>query len=154
MKKVRGFESVVDAHRQHPDVIVRLPRRADLGSAGYDFVTPVTVTVKPGETKLIWTDVKAYMQQSEVLKVYSRSNHGTNLRVLLANGTGIVDASYYDNPKNDGNIGICLINNGPMAQTFSAGERIAQGIFTPYLVADDDEVLNNERIGGFGSTGQ
>ena len=35
------------------------------------------------------------------------------------------------------------------------GERIGQGIFLPYLLADgDDQVEKAERQGGFGSTGQ
>ncbi|SQC62185.1 deoxyuridine 5'-triphosphate nucleotidohydrolase [Listeria fleischmannii subsp. fleischmannii] len=34
------------------------------------------------------------------------------------------------------------------------GERIAQGIFTKYLVADVDDVTNEQRAGGVGSTGK
>lgn len=34
----------------------------------------------------------------------------------------------------------------------TAGERIMQGIFTPYFIADNDNA-SGERTGGFGSTG-
>ena len=34
---------------------IRLPKRATAGSAGYDFYTPVPLTVRPGETVKIPT---------------------------------------------------------------------------------------------------
>ena len=35
-----------------------------------------------------------------------------------------------------------------------AGERVIQGIFVKYLVADDDKPKSEERLGGVGSTGK
>ena len=35
----------------------------------------------------------------------------------------------------------------------NAGDRIAQGIFIPYLITDDDDTTD-VRKGGFGSTGK
>ncbi|MFS0878064.1 dUTPase [Solibacillus isronensis] len=163
MKKTRGFEIVADIHRKHVvreeyakdlSVINIAPHRADARSAGYDFVTPTKLTINPGEQVVVWTDTKAYMQDNEVLQLFVRSSVGIKRNVVLANGTGIIDASYYNNPDNDGNIGICLINIGKTVQHFEAGERIAQGIFTTYLAADVDLVLNNERTGGIGSSGK
>lgn len=151
--KVRGFESVSDKHRKHDNLLV-LPLRADAKSAGYDFITPTAFTLHPGEKHVVWTDVKAYMQDNEVLQLFVRSSVGIKRNVVLANGTGIIDASYYNNPDNDGNIGICLINMSDQIQRFDSGERIAQGIFTTYLAADNDYVLHSERKGGFGSSGK
>lgn len=34
-----------------------------------------------------------------------------------------------------------------------AGDRFMQGIILNYGITDDDEPINKERIGGFGSTG-
>ena len=42
-----------------PVAEIPLPKRATAGSAGYDFVSPVEVTVEPGETALIPTGIRA-----------------------------------------------------------------------------------------------
>jgi len=67
---------------------------------------------------------------------------------------GIIDSSYFNNPDNEGNIGVCLINEGDSDVVFSAGDRIAQGIFQKYLVADIDLVVNKKRLGGIGHSGR
>lgn len=154
MTRIRGFEVVTDSHREHPGAEIQLPRRADAGSAGYDFVTPTDILLLPGGKVTVWTDVKAYMQEAEFLPIYVRSSLGIKCSVALANDVAIIDQSYYSNNKNDGNIGICLVNMGDDLQLFKAGERIAQGIFTPYLVADADNPILDERTGGFGSSGK
>lgn len=166
MSKVRGFEEVNKMHKQYPQEIVahgqklvlhpqvKLPTRGDAGSAGYDFYLPIDVKLGPKESKLIWTNVKAYMQDGEVLKIYPRSSVATKLNVVIKNVVGIIDKSYYENPANDGNIGLMLINNSGVTVEFKAGERVAQGIFQPFLLADEDESQKDVREGGFGSTGE
>lgn len=151
---VRGFEIVDDEFRKYPKAEIQLPTRSDERSAGYDFYTPVDIIISPGQRCLVWTDVKAYMQDNEVLMLYVRSSIGVKKGVVLSNGTGIIDASYYSNPDNDGRIGISLFNTSDKEVKLLAGERIAQGVFIQYLVADDDNVLNKERVGGFGSSGK
>ena len=152
--KVRGFEVVSDDFRKHPKVEIQLPVRSDASSAGYDFYTPVDIIILPGERCLVWTDIKAYMQPSEVLMLYVRSSIGVKKGVVLSNGTGIIDASYYNNTINDGCIGISLFNTSEKEVKILAGERIAQGVFMEYLVSDDDIVLGELREGGFGSSGK
>jgi len=70
---------------------------------------------------------------------------------MLKNSTGIIDCDFYQNPSSDGNIGICLLNLTDKPVIIEKGERIAQGIFQTFLVADDDNV-SEERTGGIGST--
>lgn len=72
--------------------------------------------------------------------------------LMLSNTMGVVDASYYSNESNDGNIGLSLLNTSGRAIEVKKGERIVQGIFTPYLVADGDDA-SGTRTGGMGSTG-
>jgi dUTP pyrophosphatase len=48
-------------------------------------------------------------------------------------------------------IGICLYNNSDKAVKIDVGERIAQGIFIPFLSADNGNTTE-ERLGGIGST--
>ena len=150
LTKTRGFEVVKDEKRKTEGEIT-LPTRGTKDSAGYDFYSTETFTIKPQESKLIWSDVKAYMQIGEVLEIYVRSSIGINKHLMLSNLTGIIDADYYSNPKNDGNIGICLFNYGNEEITIEEGERIAQGIFKQFLVSDNGNT-DEERIGGTGST--
>ena len=142
MKKTRGFETVGNEFRKHGELSIQLPIRGDGGSAGYDFFSNETITLEPRDKHLA----------DEVLEVYIRSSLGVKYLLALANGTGIIDSSYYGNPGNDGNIGICLVNWGSEPVVIEKGERIAQGIFKKYLVADDDQVLHKQREGGFGSS--
>lgn len=166
MSKVRGFEVVRDEKRVHFEEAtlinrkvkvfhdIKLPARADKRSAGYDFFLPKDVNLYPGKKTLVFLDVKAYMQDDEVLKIYPRSSLGIKSGMMLGNTVGIVDASYYGNEGNDGNIGLSLLNTSGVTIQLQAGDRIAQGVFQKYLVADNDLVLSDERIGGFGSSGK
>lgn len=167
MNKQRGFEVVQDEHRTAKEVYksdagktfekyadITLPTRADEESAGYDFYTPVDIELLPAQKKLVFTDVKAFMQKGEMLELYIRSSLAVKKGVMLSNCVGIVDKSYYSNESNDGNIGIALVNTSGKTVKISAGERIAQGIFKEYLVADKDEVQNDKRVGGIGSSGK
>lgn len=174
MAKIRGFEVVADKHRVHkysqPSVEndirididgkryyvgeVQLPTRSDKRSAGYDFYAPTDVQILPNQQVVIFTDVKAYMLENEVLELYIRSSLATKYGLQLANNVGIVDASYYENPDNDGNIGIVICNTSGQSYTIKRGDRIAQGIFKNYLVADNDSSTSEDRTGGFGSSGR
>jgi DUTP diphosphatase len=60
---------------------------------------------------------------------------------------------YYNNSDNEGHIRIALTNIGDVAQTIKPQEKVAQGIFMKYLVADDDNPTG-KRVGGIGSTGK
>ncbi len=153
-QKIRGFEVVDSAHikSQMTEGEVKLPMRGDAGSAGYDFFSNETITLNVGEKHLFWTNIKAYMQQNELLEIHIRSSLGVKYGLVLSNGTGIIDSSYYGNPENDGNIGISITNRGEAPVLVKKGDRIAQGIFKQYLLADDDQVLHASRSGGFGST--
>jgi dUTP pyrophosphatase len=150
LNKIRGFEAVSLIRRQTTDQFI-LPHRKTQQAAGYDIATPLTVTIPAKQSQLIWTNIKAYMQSHEVLLIYIRSSIGIQKGLILANGTGIIDADYYNNISNEGNIGICLFNTTDQAVSLIAGERIAQGIFMPYLIADQGNE-GNIRVGGIGSS--
>ena len=152
-KLKRGFEIVNEGFRKHPNIDIQLPIRGDSRSAGYDIRTPIRIELQPNERVLVFTDIKAYMLPDEVLEIHVRSSIGVKKNIVLSNITGIIDSSYYGNPSNDGNIGLTLWNTSDKVQVLEANERVCQGIFKKYLVADNDNIANNERTGGFGSTG-
>lgn len=148
--KTRGFEVCTG----YEDKAV-LPKRADNGSCGYDFyiISNVDTYIRPNETVKFETGVKAYMPQDEYLAVHVRSSVGIKKNIVLSNVTGIIDSSFYNNPTNEGNICIALTNIGDKVQVIEPNARVAQGIFMKYLVADKDEVVNEKRTSGIGSTG-
>lgn len=166
-KRLRGFESVKESAIQNFEIFtdekgvkhyfpkeVKLPTRADRRSAGYDFYVPKDIQLLPAQKTIIFTDVKAYMQEDEVLNIYIRSSLGIKNGLMLCNNVGIIDSSYYNNEGNDGNIGIALINTTGVSVTLKAGDRFAQGVFQKFLQADEEEILQSERIGGMGSSGK
>ena len=149
LNKTRGFEVLIDEKRKTTGDVI-LPTRGSSKAMAYDFYANDTYTVKPDCIAKVWTDVKAYMGDNEVLLLDVRSSMGG--KFMLANTIGVIDADYYSNDGNDGNIGVFLKNISDETLVVSEGERVAQGMFFTYLIADNgntDEV----RSGGFGSTG-
>ena len=148
--KTRGFEIC----NGYEDKAV-LPKRADNGSCGYDFhiISNDDTYIHPNETVKFETGVKAYMPQDEYLAVHVRSSVGIKKSIVLSNIQGIIDSDFYANPTNDGEIMIALTNIGDKVQVIEPNARVAQGIFMKYLVADKDEVVNEKRTSGIGSTG-
>ena len=132
--------------------IVR-PRRSTSGSAGYDFVSPFSFTLNPGETIKIATGIRVAMDKNWCLKIYPRSGLGSKYRLQLDNTVGIIDSDYYFSD-NEGHIMLNLTNDSKSeALTIKAGERIVQGIFCEYGITVDDNV-RDKRNGGYGSTGR
>lgn len=176
--KTRGFEVV----SRYQNKGINLPQRQTKNAAGYDFecaedfLIPsiwhynliqmfhlirnkrqLTTTdfkqagnvLKPF---LVPTGIKAYMQPNEVLILAERSSNPLKRGLILPNGIGVIDADYYNNETNEGEIFVQLINYGPRDRIIHKGERIAEGIFMPYLTIDNEKPIVNERKGNFGST--
>lgn len=150
--RCRGFEVVGETFRKYPEVDIQLPKRGTSRAMAYDFFSPVEIELYPGEKMLIFTDVKAYMQDGEALILNPRSSMG-KLDLTFANTQGWIDADFYGNESNDGNIGVFLKNNGDKVVKINVGDRIGQGAFIPFLVADNGNT-NEVRKGGYGSTGR
>lgn len=143
--KTRGFEPVAVEHlksyKNSEDVI--LPQQKTKDSAGYDFVAPEDIVLLPGEQKTIWTDIKAYMLPTEFLDINVRSSSGIKLGIVLANTRGIIDADYYNNESNDGNIGICIKNTKPSIE-FLGYEKV--DVLTDVNVDCDSKTIRTFRM--------
>ena len=102
---------------------------------------------------LVHTGVKACMEEDEVLEIYTRSSMPKKFGVLLANSVGIIDADYYSNPDNDGEIMFAYYNLRPFDVIIKAGDKVGQGMFKKVLRPTINiRVENEDRKGGFGST--
>ena len=131
---------------------IKLPKRATVGSAGYDFFSPLDFTLAPGETIKIPTGIRAKIDEGWVLKIYPRSGLGFKYRLQLNNTVGIIDSDYY-NSDNEGHIFIKITNDSNEGKTLDikCGEAFAQGLFIEYGITVDDDT-DGIRNGGFGST--
>ncbi|MFR2774755.1 MAG: dUTP diphosphatase [Anaerostipes sp.] len=133
---------------------IKLPKRATLESAGYDFFAPVLINLKPNDHIIIPTGIRCKMNPGRVLMLYPRSGHGFKTGVSLSNTVGIIDADYYFS-KNEGHIMVKLENNSPINKTLTIqpGEAFCQGVFVKYFTTCNDYKSNHKvRKGGFGST--
>ena len=147
----RYFELVEDKYRKSTGEVI-LPKRATKSSVAYDFYSPIDITIPPMTSVMIWTDIKAKFNENEALLINIRSPMGKQ-PVMIANTQGWIDSDYYSNPDNDGNIGIRLFNLGNTSYVVKSGDRIAQGMFVKYLVADNGNT-DCVRKSGFGSSGR
>lgn len=143
------FEVVSDKHRKYPNVDIKLPERKTKNSAGYDFYSNEEKKIYPRLPYMIWTDVKAKLKPDEVLLILPRSSLSIKKNIRLTNTIGVIDADYYSNKSNDGNIGISLYNFGYAPKKIKKEERIAQGIIVKYQAF---EKVSTVRQGGLGST--
>ena len=140
---MRGFQNVTGSD-------VRLPERKTEYSAGYDFFLPHKVYVPANEKVMVKSGVKAFMGNGEVLMLYIRSSYAVKKGLRLSNCVGIIDADYYNNKDNEGEIMCELINTTSSGITLAKGDRYMQGIFQPYLTCG--ETVRVKRVGGIGST--
>lgn len=100
---------------------------------------------------LVSTGMKCKLDPGTFLQLSVRSSSPLKYWLMLANGVGIIDADYYNNPDNEGEIFLQIYNLSPFNIQIKKGDAIGQGIILPYTVVEDD-VAMGERLGGFGST--
>ena len=106
--------------------------------------------VKP---TLVPTGIKCQLEKDCYLELSVRSSTPLKHWLILANGVGIIDGDYYNNPDNEGHIYFQLINLSPFDIVLKKGDKIGQGIIKRFEVTDDDSKYEKkERAGGFGST--
>jgi dUTP pyrophosphatase len=132
--------------------LIKLPKRATKGSAGYDFYSPITFALKPCEIIKIPTGIRVKIEDGWFLANFPRSSLGFKYRLQLNNTVGIIDADYY-NALNEGHIMSKLTNDSKenKSVTIEQGSAFCQGIFLPFGITVDDD-SNEVRTGGFGST--
>lgn len=134
--------------------LIKLPKRATSGSAGYDFFSPFDFTLKPNETIKIPTGIRVKIDDGWVLQCYPKSGLGFKYRLQMDNTVGIIDSDYYYSD-NEGHMFAKITNDTNENKTVSigVGEGFMQGIFVEYGTTYDDDT-DGIRNGGFGSTGK
>ena len=100
---------------------------------------------------LIPTGYKCRINGDQFIQLSIRSSSPLKYWLVLANGVGIIDADYYNNPDNEGEIFFQVINLSPFDIQIKKGDIIGQAIIMNYNTLDID-ISGGMRSGGFGST--
>jgi deoxyuridine 5'-triphosphate nucleotidohydrolase len=131
-----------------------LPDYATEGSAGLDLRACVddTLTLLPGETRLIPTGFAMHMQDSGLAAVIlPRSGLGHKHGIVLGNLVGLIDSDY------QGQVFVSCWNRSDSPFEVEPGARIAQLVFLPVVKARwervEDFEASDRAAGGFGHTG-
>ncbi len=132
---------------------LNLPAYATSDSAGMDLLAAVaeTVTLAPGERRLIPTGIAIALPPGTEAQVRPRSGLALKQGVTVLNAPGTIDADYR------GEVGVILINHGDQPFVVERGSRIAQMVVAAYArvawTVSDDLEESARGAGGFGSTG-
>lgn len=133
----------------------KLPERSTLNSAGYDFFATEEVILPAKKLTRVMTGVKCELMPDQVLILANRSSNPSKKGLILANGIGVIDADYYGNPDNDGEIGFEFYNILDEDVIIKKDEKLGQGVIMRFDKTENDYISNpyKTRVGGFGSTG-
>lgn len=131
----------------------RMPVYGSSFAAGMDLYACMEdcVTIAPGETAMIHTQLSMEIPAGYAGMIYARSGLATKKGLAPANKVGVIDADYR------GEIMIALHNHSQEERTVENGERVAQMVITPVPAVEliETETLEetDRGAGGFGSTG-
>lgn len=113
------------------------------------FQSTEDVVLPPHTLTVVPTGVKWKIAENNVGII----NIDANLSGLaLANGIGIIDADYYDNSSNEGQVALLLLNVANLPITLKEGTVLGTGTVHRFYTVSED-VATDVREGGFGSTG-
>lgn len=139
-------------NNEHADIV---SIDAETGKIEYCPITlkemkKVTSKLKAKPT-LVSTGMKCKLDPGTYLELSVRSSCPLNYWLFLANSVGIIDADYYNNEDNEGEIFFQVVNFSPYDILLKKGDTIGQAIIKNFGITEDDEA-SGERVGGFGST--
>ena len=128
-----------------------LPAYATSGAAGMDVLSAEEVTLAPGGRHAVATGLALGIPEGFEVQVRPRSGLALKHGISLPNTPGTIDSDYR------GELKIIMINLGDEPFAIHRGDRIAQLVLAPVVLAAWDEVEELDDTargaGGFGSTG-
>lgn len=142
------YGAVVKIKRLHPSAVI--PAYATDGSGCFD-ITALEMAEQEGNTAVYTTGLAFEVPPGKVMMIYSRSGHGFNRGIRLANCVGVIDSDYR------GEVAVKLTRDNDGIWFPAAGDRIAQGLIQDaqqVRFVEVQELSETARgTGGFGSTG-
>lgn len=151
-----GYDMVAAEDYVIPSIWQMVPEAKELWPVEDDeYVTMDLMSKFTKETgfkpTLVSTGMKCKLDPGSYLQLSVRSSSPLKYWLMMANGVGIIDADYYNNADNEGEIFFQIFNLSPFNIQIKKGEAIGQGIIMPWGITEDD-IAMGERTGGFGST--
>lgn len=151
-----GYDMVAAEDYVIPSIWQMVPEAKELWPVEDDeYVTMDLMSKFTKETgfkpTLVSTGMKCKLDPGSYLQLSVRSSSPLKYWLMMANGVGIIDADYYNNADNEGEIFFQIFNLSPFNIQIKKGEAIGQGIIMPWGITEND-VAVGERTGGFGST--
>jgi len=126
----------------------KLPKKGSKYAAGYDFYNPEEVIIEPHQIKYVKTGVKAKFPKDKALLLLNRSSNPKKKNLVIANGVGLIDADYYNNDDNEGEIAFAFMNISNEPIIIKKDEKLGQGMFIKYYnVSNFIEEESEERKG-------
>ena len=131
----------------------KIPTRAHQGDAAVDLYAADAAHLGPGERWSVGTGMAVEIPEGHAGLVLPRSGLARKHGIALVNSPGLIDAGYR------GELRVLLLNTDP-AEVYrvEAGDRIAQLLVTPVVVADpveaDELAASSRGEDGFGSSGR
>jgi dUTP pyrophosphatase len=119
--------------------------------AGMDLHSVETVTLQPGETRLVATGLAIELPPGYEAQIRPRSGLALKHSITLPNSPATIDPGYR------GEIRVILLNLGRAPFHIGAGERIAQMVIARYEAVEWEEsdlAASLRGEGGFGSSGR
>lgn len=142
---------------------VRVPVRGTGMSAGIDLFVPddyPETILEPHQRAKIPSGLKFFVPESHALVAMNKSGKGhMSVNAGLDKTAELIDEDY------EGEVHICVVNNGRQQQTIKPGMKLIQLVLVPVVYAKPKEVENEQLEakyrsragergeGGFGSTG-
>lgn len=132
--------------------MIKLPKRATTGSAGYDIFAPFDIEIPPKGTVKVPTGIRVLLDDDKFLAIYPRSGLGFKYKMQMWNTIPVIDADY-SGSDNEGHIWVKFYNDSPDGKTITIkqGEAMCQGVIQQYFKTINDET-EGIRNGGIGST--
>lgn len=128
-----------------------LPSYATAGAAGMDVLAAEDVTIAPGARHAVATGLALAIPAGYEIQVRPRSGLALKHGITVPNTPGTIDSDYR------GELKVILINHGTEPFAIARGDRVAQLVLAPVVLAAWDEVAELDETGrgagGFGSTG-
>ena len=143
----------VNFKKSNPEIDSPLPEYKTEGSAGMDLSSSSgdTITIRPGQTALIPTNLIIELPSGYEGQVRPRSGLALKHSITVLNTPGTIDSDYR------GEVKVVLINHSDKDFEINFGDRIAQLVIAQYTKIELNEVKelsDSERgEGGYGSTG-
>lgn len=150
LKPIR-YPDILKIVKVHPDA--QIPTYGSKGAACFDLYSVESGNIGTLVTsKSFRTGLKFQIPDGWVLLIFSRSGHGFNSDVRLANCVGVIDSDY------KGEVMVKLTADRMQNFDVFKGDRIAQGMLVESFQVGfevTESILSSDRgENGFGSTGR